>query len=196
MKSSFIAASLMALSATAGAEPAAQTHQIEVSIEVNATEFSARNYGTDQQVLLFRSAEHGPVLARSLPPAAQLSYSFPRHALAGVQLEIITVRDQALVNSGSIPLDAAFGAGAETIWVQSTQDGHRVWFEQRGLFDLHRPDNTFVPPPVLDRGPELMNFRELVPFSATSKTHVPVVPPRDKPEYGPPELEDEPLPPV
>ena len=67
-------------------------------------------------------------------------------------------------------------------------------------FGMRDAKNTFLCMTDIDVlfAHELQDFSELlVPNNATSNTHVPVVPPRDKPDdYGPPELEEEPLPPV
>lgn len=198
MKSSFMVASLIALGTVARAEDAAQTHRIEVTVEVTATHVTARNHGSDQQIFLFRSSEHGPVFARSLPPAGELAYTFPRHALAGVEIEVVSVHGRHLANSGAVPLGDAFADGVDALWFQSTPDGTFVWLERDGEFVAHQSTDTFVPKPLIQRDPELRNFRDLIaPSNATSNTHVPVVTPRDKPdEYGPPELEDKPLPPV
>jgi len=194
MKSSFIAASIVALGTFTHAQDAQETHRIEVSVEVSATRLTARNHGSDQQILLFRSSEHGPVIARSLPAAGELVYNYPRHALAGVQLEVVSVHGHNLANSGTVPVGDTFAGGTETLWFQSTPEGLFVWLEQDGSFVPRQPDDTLLPPSLIERGPELRDFRS---NSATSSSHVPVVTPRDKPdEYGPPELEAKPLPPV
>jgi hypothetical protein len=193
MKSSFIAASVIALGAFAHAEDAQETHRIEVSVQVATTRITARNHGVDQQILLFRSSERGPVIARSLPPAGELVYDFPRHALFGVEIEIVSVHGHHISNTGAGPVGEAFAGDHGTVWLQRTPDGPFVWLERNGSFTPHRPDSTLLPRSVLERGPELIDFST----NATNNAHVPVVTPRDKPdEYGPPELEETPLPPV
>lgn len=198
MKSSFIAASLIALSTFASANDIEESYRTEVVIDVTATRFVARNHGSIPHVLLFRSSERGPVFAQTLPPAGSVDFAFPRHALAGIELEVLQVPEsprtggRTFANSGLVRLGDAFAEGTERVFVQSTPEGPFLWLERHDELVPHLPDDTFVPPTTSDREPGMRDFR-----NGAASSHVPVVTPREKPDdYGPPELGNKPLPPV
>jgi hypothetical protein len=200
MKPSFIAASLLVAGAmTAAASDTSRASRVEVSIELTSTSLHAQNRSDAEQVLLFRSRQGGRVLARTLPPGAELAYAFPRHALAGVELEVLTLRGSDMANSGVVRLDEVLAAGGETIWIQDASRGSRTWIEAGGEFALYAPYGTLLPPALFGARHLSLDRHESPEPGAQIKasTHVPVVTPSDKPDdYGPPVLEEEPLPPV
>jgi hypothetical protein len=140
------------------------------------------------------------VIARTIPPGADLLYTFPRHALAGVEFEVVSVHDAGLANAGLLKLDNVFAAGNDGVWIQRGSQTQVTWFESDGDFEVHMPSATMLPAALLDAGLQtLTDYGAQDPGTGgtVESIHVPVVTPSDKPEeYGPPVLEDEPLPPV
>lgn len=189
MLSLLIAAPLLAPVSLEGASA------VEVSIAVDATHFSARNHSLHPQVLLFRNVGQERVIARTLPAGGDVEWSFPRQALAGVQLEIVSIDPGGLRNSGTLALDQVFLASADAIWMQHGFEHPVTWLEFGGSFERQDPGPSMLPRALVDASGNALTTYGTESFNAG--THVPEPTPTPKPEdYGPPELEEEPLPPV
>jgi hypothetical protein len=189
MISLLIAATLFA---PTGVEEASK---VEVSIEISATSFAARNHSDHDQVLLFRNAGQDLVIARTLPAGADVLWSFPRQALQGVQLEVVSIEASGPRNGGLVALDELFSQAADALWVQHGYERPASSLEFDGLFERIEPQGTMLPKALLDAGPRTLSSYGSTEFN--SGTHVPEPTPSPKPEdYGPPELEEAPLPPV
>lgn len=168
---------------------------VELSIEVGATSFAARNHSDHAQVLLFRNSGQERVIARTLPAGADVEWSFPRQALAGVQLEVISVDPEGLRNSGTLSLDEVFGLAADAVWVQHGFEHLVTSLEFDGTYEVQQPGPTILPRALIDASGTTLTGYGSEAYNAG--THVPEPTPTPKPEDdGPPELEDEPLPPV
>lgn len=172
---------------------------VEVSFVITPTSFDARNYSNTNQIVLFRNAGQDLVVARTIPSGADLLYTFARQALEGVEVEVVGARS-SLSNSGVIPLSEIFASGIDRIWIERTGGISRVWLEDGGNYEVYAPDATMLPKAVVDAGNQtLVDYGSLAAAtsssSSSSSSHVPGVLPSDRPEdYGPPVLEDEPLP--
>jgi hypothetical protein len=173
---------------------------VEISFVISPTSFDARNYSSANQIVLFRNAGQDLVVARTIPSGVDVLYTFTRQALEGVEVEVVGARGSVtLTNSGVIPLSEIFAAGIDRIWVERVDGVARVWLEDGGVFEVYAPDATMLPDAVVDAGNQsLVDYGSLAAASSSSSSstsHVPGVLPSDRPEdYGPPVLEDEPLP--
>lgn len=170
---------------------------IEVGIRLTETQFRARNYSRTGQVLLFKSSESSAVACRPLPAGAELIYSFPRHALEGVQLEVATPTAEnsrgtrGWRGTGVVSLADVLARDADLLWVQSAGSRSIVWMQNGTELSLLQPQERILPRAA--RSDDDGFNEDPIPVP----THVPVITPSDTPKGdSPPKLEEEPLPPV
>lgn len=165
---------------------------VEVGIHLTETQFSARSFSEVPQVLMFRCAESRVLVLQRLAPGSQVSWTFPRHALNGIELEVVSLENGAWHHTGAMPLSQVLDNGAENLWIQSAGAHSLAWMQIGTRLALFQSEDDLLPSAIqaLD-GESATNASELAP------THVPVITPSDKPTGdAPPKLEERPLPPV
>jgi hypothetical protein len=189
LKRLFALAAILVLPTLHATEPA-PSEPIDVGVVCTSTEFTAYNFSTSPQLLVFHSGLY--CTWRVLAPGTKFSSTYTRQMLDGVVLEIANFDAGILRTSHSYDLVSLCDSGAEALWVRNhTQFGSWLEFQQ-----------TLI---SMSAGPSLLPIN--VPLTLTAAvsltapafapTHVPVVTDDETPNGDkPPILDDKPLPPM
>ncbi len=189
LKRLFVFAAILVLPTLHAAEPAS-SEPVDVGVVCTSTEFTAYNFSTSTQLLVFHSGLY--CTWRVLAPGTTFSSSYTRQMLDGVVLEIANFEAGILRTSHSYDLASICDSGADALWVRNhAQPGSWLEFQQ-----------TLTP---MTAGPSLLPI--LIPVTieaavsvtapAFAPTHTPVVTDDGNPgNEKPPVLEHKPLPPM
>jgi len=143
----------------------------DVALRLSTSEVSARNASAGPQVLVFHS--DGQRVLHLLPAGAEVTWSFPRHAFAGVDVALLARADGGWRLGEVHALEELVARGVESLYLAALG-------EDSGA----NADGTTFGLPGEDTG-------------AFGPMHVPVITPSDTPPADlPPKIEKEPLPPV
>ena len=159
---------------------------IEVCLHVGATSFRALNRGEQPLLLVFHA--DGNVALQVLPAYAEVAWSFPRHALDGIAVEVASRRLGAWVSTGTLALGGLLVADEGELWITSTEDGASAYAVTASGLE-----------PVAASAGALTSDDDAPLPGATGPgpMHVPVITPSDVPQGDlPPKIEEQPLPPV
>lgn len=167
------------------------TASVEVGIRVTTTQFVARNFTEYPQVFLFNDCQSISTVLFTLPAGCDVRWSFPGQALTGVQIEVVSLRNGAWHDSGTLPLEDVITHGAQALWVQTTDAHSLSWLQVGNDLSLLPAQGDLLPLAVQAcNNPDVAN-------TLYEPAHVPVITPSDHPTGDlPPKLEDKPLPPV
>src|SRR5262245_62045377 len=154
---------------TPGAAP------VEVGTYVTPTSFRCRNFSGVEQRLVFGAADHSvsPIVV-VLPAGGTVQYEFSQQALAGVLLEVVTMRDGHVVSSGAHPIAVPATQPDLCLW---TTFGHALpttWQQLGCEVTRLTPVGTLIP----DVGPDGAGGTEQ---ASAPPCAVPVSPPRVPP---------------
>ncbi len=192
MLNKFVAlATLVALSAPISAvEEGAAPAPIDVGIKVTTTDFVARNYSGNDQVLLFRAG--GTTIWRTLAPGCDLSWEFPTQLLTGIQFEVASWSEGAWRRTGTIALDEVAARGTDALWIQADMS-RTSWAEIGSALFVEDTGASLFPPTLPGASSAGTTSEGLL----LAPTQVPVITPSDYPEEdAPPVIDPNPLPPV
>lgn len=144
---------------------------VDVALHLSTSEVCARNASLEPQVLVFHS--EGQRVLHVLPAGAEVSWSFARHALTGVDVSLWSYAGGAWRTGEVHALESLVARGVEGLFLAS-----------RGTDWGANADGTLFELAGEDAG-------------AFNPMHVPVITPSDTPPADlPPKIEKEPLPPV
>jgi hypothetical protein len=190
-----LVAALLSLSLSSnliGAPTSTSSGVIDVGVHVTSTEFRARNYSAYPQVFLFRVSGTSLVTYSTLPSGCLMSFSYAEHALDGVEMEIVSRQGASILRTGTISLDDVAELESQTMWIQRASSYSRTWEQVGGGLLLMQAGPTMLPSPL-----QLMLSLGVDLPPDPSCVHVPVITPGSNPPGDlPPDLGDEPLPPV
>lgn len=160
---------------------------IELGVHLTATTFRARNFSDVMQLLVFSNGVGAPIYV-ALPVEGIVEYSFPPEALAGVRLEVVSLREGAWKTSGYHTLSVPAETGAETLWTQPGETRLHTWLQIGCEVSLLPAEGTLLPAGFLDQGSSIETL--------TAPTHVPVISPFGGHDGNLPPPIPTPLPPV
>jgi hypothetical protein len=161
---------------------------LDVGVHVTSTEFRARNYSQYPQVFLFRMSGTTLVTYYTLPAGSLMSFAYAEDALDGVEMEVVSRQGALLLHTGAVSLDAVHELDSQILWIQRTSSNSRTWEQVGDGVSLVEAGGSFLPSALQQC---LMAGTELPPDPTA--VHVPVITPGSNP---PPDLDDDPLPPV
>jgi hypothetical protein len=171
--------------------PTAAPQPVEVGFQLAAGEFTAHNYSSRAQALVFH---HGGNHAQyALLPGEDVRWSIPSNLTTSVELEVLSrgVENTWLV-SDALALDGLVASNVASVWVQSTSPRSLYWVETAAGFVtcITKPSLCAedLSAPISAAADETPTFESM---------QVPVTPPITTPTGDlPPKIEPVPLPPI
>jgi len=170
------------------AQAATGESAVEIGAHVTPLLFRASNFSDVNQILVFGAEGVAQPVYVLLAPGQVVGYECTPEALAIVRFEVVSLRPGAWKTSGWNPLALQGGADDQTLWTQPGLTRVHTWLQSGCEVSLLVPGGSLLPEGLLDEG----NTSEAV----LAPTHVPVITPTGQHGNLPPDLEDDPLPPV
>lgn len=175
---------------TLHATEAGSSEPLDVGVVCTSTEFTAYNFSTSTQLLVFHSGLY--CTWRVLAPGTMFSSTYTRQMLDGVVLEIANFDAGILRTSHSYDMSSLCDSGADALWVRNhVQSGS--WLQFQDTLTPMTPGPSLLPITV----PTTIEAAVSVTEPAFAPTHVPVVTDDGNPDGPkPPVLGGKPLPPM
>jgi len=169
---------------------------VDAVVQASLTHFAVENVSPARQVLFLGTIGAPHRCVRTLEPGERAVWPWSRRGAQDLAFELVSVQPEGWTNTGALAVRELFGgARLGEVWIASGEAGAAGFaLEDEGLVPL-APVGGFVPPGMIRAGGARM--RDYTSGGSLPLIHVPVILPHEVvPTDTPPEIDEEPLPPV